>query len=189
MTKICKSCDIEKPLSEFGNNYIELDGKSRYCRICGNKQVKEWRLKNSERHKMNVANGYRRRKPERVKKVRVQITKTAEQIANMRNKERARCALYYKKYPEKGAAKSAKRNAKKKNAIPKWFSEYDAFTIDEAYLLSKLRTVSTGFKWHVDHIVPLLSKLVCGLHTCFNIQVIPASVNIRKGNRHWPQMP
>ena len=46
-----------------------------------------------------------------------------------------------------------------------------------------------GFKWEVDHIVPLQSKLVCGLHVHNNLQVITALENIKKHNKVWPDMP
>jgi hypothetical protein len=41
----------------------------------------------------------------------------------------------------------------------------------------------------VDHVVPLKSPLVCGLHCEANLELIPANDNFRKGNRHWPDMP
>lgn len=80
----------------------------------------------------------------------------------------------------------ATRNAAEKNATPVWANE---FFMAEAYHLAKLREKICGGKWHVDHIVPLQSKLVCGLHVEHNLQVIPASDNIRKSNRYWPDMP
>jgi len=54
--------------------------------------------------------------------------------------------------------------------------------IEQAYDLAQLRTKVFGFKWHVDHVIPLKGKNVCGLHTPYNLQVIPAKENLRKRN-------
>lgn len=80
----------------------------------------------------------------------------------------------------------ANRRANEKQATPSWSN---SFFIAEAYSLAKLREKVCGGKWHVDHIVPLQSKLVCGLHVEANLQVIPGRENLRKSNRHWPDMP
>jgi hypothetical protein len=77
----------------------------------------------------------------------------------------------------------ARRRANKLNRTPKWATETDAWMIKEIYELAVLRTKLTGVKCHVDHMLPLQGKLVSGLHTPFNMQVIPASQNISKGNR------
>ncbi len=79
----------------------------------------------------------------------------------------------------------ARRTAQKLLAVPAWANK---FFISEAYHLAKLRTEITGFKWHVDHIVPLQSDLVCGLHVEHNLRVIPARDNLTKNNRWWPDM-
>jgi hypothetical protein len=72
------------------------------------------------------------------------------------------------------------------NATPSWSNK---FFVAEAYDIAKRRTVLTGFQWQVDHVVPLRSTLVCGLHAHTNVAVIPKSVNLAKGNRSWPDMP
>lgn len=93
-----------------------------------------------------------------------------------------------KSNPEKLSFLNAKRRACKLKATPPWESEDDFFLIQEIYHLARLRTLSYGFKWQVDHIVPLLNPTVCGLHVWWNLQVIPASTNAAKGNKHNPDV-
>lgn len=103
---------------------------------------------------------------------------------------RAKGRLASKRYAKanravKNAAYSAYRSSKLK-ATPHWAN---AFFIREAYSLAKLREKVCGGKWHVDHIVPLKSEKVCGLHCEANLQVIPAQANHTKNNKYWPEMP
>jgi hypothetical protein len=87
--------------------------------------------------------------------------------------------------PKLNAAK-AKRMADKKQATPKWAN---LFFIEEIYDLARLRTKYSGVKHSVDHIVPMTSKLVQGLHVEHNLRVIRHTQNISKKNRWWPDMP
>lgn len=82
------------------------------------------------------------------------------------------------------SANNRKRQARKQNATPAWFGEFDDFVMKEAYDLAKRREAATGIKWEVDHIVPLAGRKVCGLHVGGNIQVIPMAENRKKSNRH-----
>lgn len=77
----------------------------------------------------------------------------------------------------------------KSRAMPPWVDDEHLFLMREAYDLAQRRGAATGFKWHVDHQVPLQSPIVCGLHVIDNLQVIPGALNVGKGNRHWPGMP
>jgi len=64
---------------------------------------------------------------------------------------------------------------------PKWLSESQVLEIVKIY-------ESRGEGQHVDHIVPLNSKSVCGLHVPWNLQVLEARDNLSKGDRWWPDM-
>lgn len=102
---------------------------------------------------------------------------------------RALSRAWSKANPEKMRAVTATRRAAKHSATPGWArSEFETFAIREMCALAVQRTRVMGMPWHVDHIVPLKSKRVCGLHCVANLRVILGAVNHAKGNRIWPDM-
>jgi hypothetical protein len=102
-------------------------------------------------------------------------------------KNRESIMAYQLKYAEENREKSngwkAKNKARRLKAMPSWFGDIDQFVVDEAYSLAKFRAEIHGFEWHVDHRVPLCGDRASGLHCAANIQVIPATINLRKNNR------
>lgn len=70
-----------------------------------------------------------------------------------------------------------------RRARPAWANRIE---IAAFYMLARLRTAETGIVHHVDHVIPILGKLVCGLHIETNLAVIPALENILKSNRWNP---
>jgi hypothetical protein len=82
------------------------------------------------------------------------------------------------------AAKGAKRRCSEINATPSWLNQEQMQSIKDFYWLSKDLQSITGETYHVDHIVPLKGKNVCGLHVPWNLQVLPADINLSKGNRY-----
>lgn len=73
-----------------------------------------------------------------------------------------------------------------KRATPKWADHKAIRKLrNEAKRMSK----ATGEAYNVDHIVPLLHPLVCGLHVENNMQVLHWRVNAAKSNNYWPDMP
>ncbi len=81
--------------------------------------------------------------------------------------------------------KSVRRKRAKDLATPAW-ANLDK--VREIYRLCREISEQTGVQHHVDHVVPLTSKLVCGMHNEFNLQILPGVENLRKNNRVWPNM-
>ncbi len=92
----------------------------------------------------------------------------------------AKNAQYWRDHPEINRANRAKRRAAEKKAMPVWA---DQDKIMAFYVEAVRLTRETGIVHHVDHIYPLQSKWVCGLHIETNLQVVPGRENQSKGNR------
>ena len=92
-------------------------------------------------------------------------------------------ANYMKKHKGTINARTRAYQASKQNRTPKWLSDFDKLKIKCLYQLSVMYSEESGRKWHVDHVIPLNGKEVCGLHVPWNLQVIPASENVRKSNK------
>lgn len=101
------------------------------------------------------------------------------------DKARACTKKWRSEHKEYDVAKAAKRKALKLSATPVWA---DKSKIKAEYALAQWCTDVMGSIYHVDHIVPLKGKTVCGLHVEANLRVIPASDNINKSNHSWPDM-
>lgn len=85
-----------------------------------------------------------------------------------------------KAYPDKHVALEEKRRATKMKAVPAWFEK-------EKVRLVYKKAKELGMT--VDHVVPLSSKIVCGLHCWYNLQLLDSKLNSGKKNYHWPDMP
>lgn len=102
------------------------------------------------------------------------------------NKEKSRSMWKQatKKYRAKNRHVCAEWESKRRQAClkatPAWINQEDmkSFYLEASY-----------FGLEVDHIVPLNSPLVCGLHVEHNIQLLNSKQNKAKGNRWWPDMP
>lgn len=156
-----------------------------------------YRLKNRERRNQEsrewwARNGaaYREKNSDALKAAQAKWRASNREIA------KARSDAWKEKYPERQRSaeqnyranhpqRSSLNRAKKKNAIPRWA---DVQAIDAIYAEAKAKTEETGVLHEVDHIVPINSKRVCGLHCEANLAILTRNENRRKNNRHWPDM-
>ena len=99
---------------------------------------------------------------------------------NNRDKSRAASLRWSKNNAARVLANQNARRARLLRACPAWVCQD---TIRKVYEERKQLSVDTGVAHHVDHIIPLRGKNVCGLHVPWNLRIIPAADNIRKGNR------
>ena len=114
------------------------------------------------------------------------LAKKSEKASTLRTRRHAAKTAWKKRNPGKVNEATARRVADKLRATPAWA---DRALMADIYELARIYTVALGRPFHVDHVVPLRSSRVCGLHAHTNLQVLPGSENIAKGNRRWPDMP
>jgi hypothetical protein len=79
----------------------------------------------------------------------------------------------------RNASVKARQHAKRR-AMPAWV---DRESLVVFYVEADRLSRETGIPHEVDHIVPLQSEVVCGLHVPANLQVIPRFTNRSKRNR------
>ena len=152
---MCIQCQIKKEEIDFYKGY-------KHCKECHKERVRAYHKKHPEKYKEIYEGRHVRRKSYRED----WIKRTG----------------YYTS-PKK-RSETASRRARKMLATPTWLDEDQKRMIDEIYSLAKLKSDVTGICYHVDHIIPLKNKKVCGLHVPWNLQVIPAQENLSKSNHY-----
>lgn len=216
--KDCNKCGKSWPLSDYYKCAIVKSGISGTCKTCAKKDASEWYRANAAKVLAQKAAErqadplkFRRQSrrqywanPEKYRalarefslanKERYSAMAKAKYAANRdavrasvqewrrRNPQKVRD--YSGQYKEKNlprlVAINAARRARQALATPAWGAQ-------ESMLLLYQKAAEWGMT--VDHIVPISSKLVCGLHVHANLQLIRMEHNSSKGNRHWPDMP
>jgi len=163
--KYCWKCQTSKPKVSFGLNKSKADGLATECKECKRHQDRQYAARNRDKAKENALDWYYKN----------------YEYALQKNKINSE--LWRKANPDKHCARQNKRRALKLNATPAWLTESQNLHIQCKYSLAQMLSRETGIPHHVDHIVPLKGKTVCGLHVAWNLQVIPATENLRKSNK------
>jgi len=184
MIQTCRKCLVEKPIADY--QFHRVNGKYyQTCRRCRQLQSYEWNkanrdTKNASDRKWRKANPEKlwwKRNPEEHKKRMV----VASKEWRIRNPEYHH--EHYLNNKTVYVAARARRRAAQENATPKWLTAIDKAKIQEMYDVSVARETQIDVKHHVDHIIPIMGKKVCGMHVPWNLQVITATENLSKGWR------
>jgi 5-methylcytosine-specific restriction endonuclease McrA len=85
--------------------------------------------------------------------------------------------------PEYYKALTSVRKRRHRNATPKWVTAEQKLAMRMLYLQAQELTRTTGERYVVDHIVPLINDEVCGLHVPWNLRVITQEENLQKSNK------
>jgi hypothetical protein len=164
---------------------------------------REWKEKNLERYKANNRAYYLKNLEKMREKTRLWAAENRDHKRQsdhnyyLANKEALRDK--WKRWEENNQQRliDAQKDWLKKNApavrmakterrrairlrTPKWA---DKTKIRAIYAQAFMLEMQTGIKHHVDHIIPIKSHLVCGLHCEFNLRAIPAKENLSKKNK------
>lgn len=133
---------------------------------------------------------YNKTSPTRKKYAEENKERAAANARAYRDKHGDRLNQYNREYSKinRGIinAKNVRYYASKKTSTPTWA---DLDKMKEIYKECYRLTKETGVRHNVDHIIPIQSKLVCGLHCEANLQILTKEDNLRKSNIHWPDMP
>jgi hypothetical protein len=192
ITKLCARCGESKELSSFP--LCRGQPRAR-CKPCHTQDAREWAQKNHAQYTARLRSYYRATKgpvqclfppmPDHIRKERAAKSRKAWTEANKERFDKCR-AEWAAKNKHVSREVVRRRQVSKRNASVVWANRA---AMQAFYKEAKRLTELTGQVHQVDHIVPITSKIVCGLHCEANLQVLLRSENLSKGNRVWPDMP
>lgn len=165
--KKCNKCKETKDLSNFYTNKGGKLGVRARCKFCERKL-------DIKRNKTQKRKDYKKKYYNEVWKD-IELERNKQKYKN-NTEYRFRVKKHQKKYYRKNKHRYreawAKYKAQKLNATLEGYSE----EIRKIY-----KNCPKGY--HVDHIIPLQGKSLCGLHVPWNLQYLTAEENLKKSNK------
>ena len=111
----------------------------------------------------------------------------AQVIARAQARPVAEKQAYKSKYkqgnPDLYKTLTSFRRRRFRDATPPWLTRKQKSEIRQLYQIAITMSKTTGEQYVVDHIVPLQSHEVCGLHVPWNLRVITQEENLKKSNK------
>lgn len=189
--KPCGCCGVVKQLSEFYKRVGSPDGHRNDCKDCRKQSSLKNYFANHENKKAKNMEYYKKRKAANpdlwvavyAKRREVSLATSKTYYLNNIEERKAKQRAWSKVNRGTANALSKRYKLKKTNATPVWLSEFDLLAMKCKYQVAAMLNRHGVEAWHVDHIIPIRGKDVCGLHVPWNLQVIPAKDNLAKSNR------
>lgn len=172
--KTCTKCGESKPFSAFYKEKRNKDGHRSECALCNNKMSKRYSENNQDKI---VANYYKKQAHKLAVSKAYKDSHKEERKAGSKAWEKANAA--------KRRAQGSAYYHRKRNAVPTW-ADFKAMEV--VYAKARRLSIWLDTPFEVDHIVPVTSVHVCGLHCEANLAIIPMLDNQTKSNLHWPDM-
>ena len=160
-TRACTACARDRKHLWNATNPDKVNAQKRAYTKANTDQVKAWKSASQKRNRASA--NARNRRYAATHREELALKNKAWEAAN----------------PGKVLARAAKRRAATLRAMPKWA---DKEKIEKVYALAA-RFRSLGCDFHVDHVIPLQGRNVCGLHVHNNLEIIEASKNRSKSNQ------
>jgi hypothetical protein len=187
-TKRCNTCGDQLSPVEFFKDSTKPDGLRKSCKSCTSKSHRKYVAKNLSLVSSYKASWYAEHAEAnraRAKMLYRENSERAKKLAaewGMKNPLKVKAAKTKWKRLNPGSVRqySEARREQKYRCTPKWANLEAILAIYES---------AAQYGLTVDHIVPIKSKLVCGLHCEANLRLVSLAENASKGNRHWPDMP
>ena len=108
------------------------------------------------------------------------IARAAARPAEERRRNRSE---YKNKNIDVVRADTSVRKRRHRDATPKWLTHEERLQMRNLYIQARKLTEIASVRYVVDHIVPLRSEVVCGLHVPWNLRVITQEENLKKSNK------
>ena len=192
----CKPCKSEYNKEYCKNNNVILKAKKKVFRQKNKESIAKYALKwcqenpdyHSKYRKKNEAEKKEYGARYRASHLDMVRAKSLKHYYNNKDAIRIKQAKYRRENAHTIQASGAKRRADKLQRTPVWA---DLEAIKQVYadcieINLAAATAGCSERFSVDHIVPLVSKLVSGLHVEYNLQIITIKENCSKGNRFTP---
>jgi 5-methylcytosine-specific restriction endonuclease McrA len=110
----------------------------------------------------------------------------ADIIAKARSTPNELKNAYRKRWKEENLlsirADTKARRRKHRSATPPWLTRKEKSEIRAMYQAAILSSKISGERYVIDHIYPLRSDVVCGLHVPWNLRIITQQENLEKSN-------